>query len=233
MRLILLGVALAMAACSPQTPQAPEKAAPAAAPEAPPVKNTAPPGAYSLDKSHGSLNFRVNHMGLSRYTARFTRFDAKLQFDPANPAAMSVTATIDPRSMQTNYPDPKLDFDAELAGPSWLNAAKFPDITFQSIKVEVTGANTARVTGDLSLHGVTRPVTLETTFNGGLAPNAMDPAGARIGFSAHGTLKRSEFGLAYGIPAPGSSFGVGDEVEVIIEAEFTQPAAPPAPKPAQ
>ncbi|MDP3852840.1 YceI family protein [Phenylobacterium sp.] len=229
-----------VAACSPQPAQ---KAAPPARPEAaaaPAVVNTAPPGAYVLDRDHTSVTFRVNHLGLSRYTARFTKADGDLQFDPANPAAMSVSATIDPRSLETDYPDAaKLDFDGELAGPNWLDAAKFPQMTFKSTKVEVTGANTAKLTGDLTLHGVTRPVTLDATFNGGLAANAMDPKGSRIGFSARGGLKRSEFGVSYGVPAPGSNFGVGDDVEVIIETEFTQlpsaatiaPGALPVPKP--
>jgi polyisoprenoid-binding protein YceI len=232
--------ALSMAACSQQPAQDAGKADTATAPAAPVAKvpvNEAPPGAYKLDRDHASLTFRVNHMGLSRYTARFTDMSADLQFDPANPSAMTLSATVDPRSLETDFHGDKPDFDAELAGPSWLDAAKFPQITFKSTKVEVTGPATANVTGDLSLHGVTRPVTLKTTFNGGAKPNNMDPMGSRIGFSAEGSLKRSEFGVAYGIPAPGSNFGVGDEVEFFIEAEFTQPAATPAapaaPAPAQ
>ena len=94
----------------------------------------------------------------------------------------------------------------------------FTQITFRSTKVELTGERRARVTGDLTLNGVTKPVTLETTFNGGYPANAMD--GNRIGFSAHGVLKRSDFGITYGLPAPGTSMGVFDEVEVIIETEF-------------
>lgn len=224
--------ALSIAACSEQPAQkAPEAKAPeAAAPAVAEVKSTAPAGAYKLDKTHTSVTFRVNHLGMSRYTARFTRIDGALQFDPANPSAMSVEATIDPKSIETDYPDPKPDFDAELAGPNWLNAVKFPQITFKSTKVEPTGANTAKVTGDFTLHGVTKPITLDVTFNGGYASAAMDP-GARIGFSALGKIKRSEFGLAMGVPAPGSTFGVGDDVEIFIETEFSQPP-PVAAKPA-
>ena len=184
-----------------------------------------PAGVYKLDKSHASLIFKVSHLGLSNYTARFTRLDAELQIDPANPGAARVTATVDPRSLETDYPDAEPDFDAELSGPSWLDAAKFPQITFRSTAVEPRGPNTARIVGDLSLHGVTRPVTLEARFNGGYAGNAMDPVGSRIGFSATGRLNRSDFGVAYGIPAPGTTFGVGDPVEILIEAEFTRPKA--------
>ena len=86
--------------------------------------------------------------------------------------------------------------------------------------------DTLRVRGDLTLHGVTRPIVLEATFNGGYAGHPMDP-NARIGFSAQGTLKRSEFGRAQGIPAPGTTMGVSDEVNVVIEAEFTGPPLVP------
>ena len=101
--------------------------------------------------------------------------------------------------------------------------AKFPKILFRTSKVTPTGSKTARITGELDLHGVTHTVTLEATFNGGYASHPYDPLGSRIGFSAHGTLNRSEFGITQGIPAKGSSMGVSDKVEVIIEAEFTKP----------
>jgi len=201
-------------------------AAPGLAAAAPPAP-LPPAGEYSVDLSHASLNFRLSHLGLSRYTARFTRFEAKLAYDPAQPAAQSVTAVIDANSLQTNYPDPaKLNFDAQIER-QFLETAKYPQITFRSTKVQPTGAKTARVTGDLTLHGVTRPVVLEATYNGGYPPGGMDPSGARIGFSAHGTLRRSEFGISFGLPAPGSEMGVGDEIEVMIEAEFSRPAKAP------
>jgi polyisoprenoid-binding protein YceI len=181
----------------------------------------APAGDYRADMAHTSVNFRLSHLGLSHYTARFTRLSAVVHFDPAHPTAQSVTATIDADSLQTNYPEPaKLNFDAQVE-KEFLEAAKFPKITFKSTKVEVTGARTARVTGELTLHGVTRPVTLEATFNGGYKAGGMDPMGNRIGFSAHGAFKRSDFGIKFGLPAPGTSFGVGDEIEVAIEGEFT------------
>ncbi len=186
------------------------------------VKTEAPAGDYILDKAHASLIFRVNHLGMSHYTARFTGLDAQLHFDPANPVASRVTATVDPRSLETDYPNPEPDFDAELQGDKWLDAGKFPQITFTSASIEPIGPNAARIHGTLALHGLTQPVTIDATFNGGYAANPMDPAGARIGFSGHGTLKRSAFGIAYGIPPAGSTMGVGDDVEFIIEAEFTK-----------
>ena len=95
-------------------------------------------------------------------------------------------------------------------------------MSFHSKSVEVTGTNTFRIHGELTLHGVTKPVMLDATYNGGYAGHPMDPH-ARIGFSAHGVLKRSEFGISYGIPAPGTTMGVGDEVSIILELEFSGP----------
>jgi polyisoprenoid-binding protein YceI len=194
-----------------------------------PAATKVPAGSYTLDRNHASLIFRINHLGFSHYTARFTRFDARLEFDPAHPGASSVAATIDPSSIETDNPDPTLDFDHQLQNQDWLNTAEFPEMTFRSTGLELTGPNTARMTGELDLHGVTRPVTLAVTFNGGYASHPLDPFGARIGFSAHGSLRRSEFGIAEGLPPPGSDFGVGDEVEILIEAEFTRPSEAAAP----
>ena len=197
----------------------------AADPMPEPVTTPLPSGVYKLDPAHASLLFRADHLGMSHYTARFTRFAAELELDPADAGSARLTATVDPGSLETDNRDPAYDFDAILQGPEWLDAARFPQITFRSTKVEPTGPNTALVTGELGLHGVTAPVTLETTFNGGYASFALDPSGSRIGFSAKGTLMRSAFGIAFGIPAEGSTIGVGDAVEIIIEAEFTRPAS--------
>jgi len=182
-----------------------------------------PAGAYTIDLSHASLLFRVNHLGFSNYTARFKRFDAQLQFDPQNLASSRLSVTVDARSLETDFPDPaKLDFNAELLGEQWLNAAQFPEITWRSSSVAVTGANEMRASGDLTLRGVSKPVALDVTFNGGYAGHPMDPH-ARIGFSARGALNRSDFGISYGVPEPGSTMGVSDRVEIIIEAEFSGP----------
>jgi len=189
-----------------------------------PLAADVPAGEYVLDKSHASLLFRVSHMGFSGYTARFRRFDAKLAFDPKNLGASSVTATIDAKSIETDYPDPvQLDFNAQLQSEPWLDTAQFPEMTFRSTKVDASGPSHLRIDGELTLRGVTRPVVLEAKLNGGYAGFQMDPH-ARIGFSARGALKRSEFGISFGIPEPGSNMGVGDTVEIIIEAEFSGPA---------
>jgi polyisoprenoid-binding protein YceI len=179
-----------------------------------------PAGAYKLDKTHASLIFRVDHLGFSRYTSAFQTFDAELQIDPSAPASAKVSATIDASSLRLE--NPPAGFTETLLGPEWLDAAKYPQITFTSTSVEVNGDQTAKITGDLSLHGVTKPVVLEARFNGGYAGHPMDP-NARIGFSATGSFNRSDFGVSYGIPLPGTTMGVSDKVEVIIEAEFTGP----------
>ena len=199
-------------------------AAPFPAP-AKPVHTAAPnlpAGEYTLDKPHASLTFTVSHMGFSHYTARFTSFDAHMTLDPARPEKAQLTATIDPLSLELNAP-PK-DFHDELEGKDWLDAKLTPQWTFTSTKIVKTGAKTAKLTGDFTMHGVTKPVTFDVTFNGGYPGMAgMDPH-ARIGFSAHGMLKRSDFGVKAGIPAPGTNFGVSDAVTIAIEAEFTGPA---------
>jgi polyisoprenoid-binding protein YceI len=180
-----------------------------------------PAGTYQMDVGHTRLLFQVNHLGVSNYIALFTRMEGTLTFDPANPAAMTVTAKVDPASVETHYPDPAVDFNGTIAGPELLDAGQFPEVTFVSTDVVLTGEETADVTGDLTLHGVTLPVTLAVTYNGGYGVTDFDPAGARIGFSATGSLMRSAFGIGYGVPAPGTEFGVSDEVKIIIETEFT------------
>src|SRR5262245_36598998 len=127
--LIALCAAVALSACSRPAQQAatPPAATPAAEPALPATaswasKSDAPAGAYTVDPSHTSLVFRVSHLGFSNYTARFDKVDAALTFDPAHPEAMSVQATIDPRSL--GLPTPPKGFKETLIGPQWLDAAK-------------------------------------------------------------------------------------------------------------
>ncbi len=189
---------------------------PAMAPMAAP-----PAGAYKLDKSHASLILRASHMGFSTYTTRFSRFDADLTFDPRNLSASKVVTAIDASSFEMDAA-PQMCLDI-MKGPQMLDTAKFPHIVFKSDGIRVTGAKSMEISGNLTLHGITRPIVLVATYNGGYAgmPN-MDPK-ARVGFSAHGSFKRSDFGIAYGVPAPGTTLGVGDLIDFSIEAEFTGP----------
>jgi polyisoprenoid-binding protein YceI len=235
MRLILASVStLALVACgAPTAPastvEAPTEAVPAAAPTEAPATDVKYGKAttYQLDKTHASLTWRVKHMGLSNYTSRFTDFDATLQFDPDDASATSLTATINPASVETDYPGDYKAGHADSGFDSWnqeiaqsdkyFNAGAFPQITFKTTEVTKTGADTGTVTGDLAFLGVTKPVTLDVKYNG-VAQFPWAPEQDHIGFSATTTLTRSDFGLTAGVPY------IGDEVEVIIEAEFGEAA---------
>lgn len=179
-----------------------------------------PAGEYVLDKTHASLTWKVSHLGLSNYTARFTDFDATIQLDPKAPAKSTVTASINPTSIETDYPHPETkDFDKKLVeDKAWFNAGKFPKISFASTALESTGDNTGKMTGDLTFLGVTKPITLDVTFNKAMAKQPFSQLPA-LGFSATGTLKRSSWGMETYIP------NIGDEVKIIIEAEFSQKPA--------
>lgn len=223
---IIASLLLALYSCSPGEP-APAATAPeaapaeiAAAPAAPDVSKL-PAGAYKLDPSHATLVFKVNHLGFSNYTAQFRTFTADMTLDPAQPETAKLTANVELNSLA--IPAPPAGFIDELLSDTWLGASITPQMKFESTSITRTGPATADIVGDLTLKGATKPVTLHATFNGGYEGHPMDPA-ARIGFSAHGTLKRSDFGIDIGIPAPGSTMGVFDEVTIDIETEFTGPA---------
>ena len=183
----------------------------------------APKGTYKNDPFHSSLTFKIDHMGLSHYTARFTRFDATLDFDPAL-ASSSVTVNIDPTSVRTDYSgdfkaaqkdSPYKSFDEQIArGDKFLNADKFSTITFKSTKV-VQAGETLKVTGDLTFLGVTKPVTLLGSVVGSLEKHPFMGKGV-VGFSATGTVKRSDWGMI------GTQSFLGDDVTIIFEGEFDQ-----------
>jgi polyisoprenoid-binding protein YceI len=174
-----------------------------------------PSGVYTLDKSHASVTWKVSHLGLSNYTARFATMDSELNFDAAKPENSSVKATIDVSSIRTDYPaTPEKDFDKKLSeGTDWFNSKQFPTITFQSTKIERTGETTAKIHGDLTMLGVTKPMTLDAVFNGAyLKKPFADVPG--LGFSATGKINRSDWGFSTYVP------NIGDSIEIAIEAEF-------------
>lgn len=165
-----------------------------------------PAGTYALDKRHSSATVRALHMGFSNYTFRIDGLDGTLQFDPKNPAAIKVTATLDPTTVHTGLPD----FDEEI-GSAYFGGTP---ITFVSKSLVPHGANAGKLSGDLTLNGVTKPVALDVTFVGG-GPHAF--TGKRvIGFLAEGMIKRSDFGVA---PKLATSV-LADNVQVSISAEF-------------
>lgn len=183
-------------------------------------KVDAPSGAYKLDKSHATFFLGVDHLGFSNYRMSFSEWDVSLNLDVAKPETSSVLATIDVKSLQLQGA-PK-GFKEELLGPNWLNAGKHPYISFKSTKILRSGLTAARVIGDLTMNGITKPVTIKVRFNGAYTGHPMDPA-ARVGFSGEGVFRRSDFGIAAGIPKPGTKMGVGDDVNFSFEAELNGP----------
>jgi polyisoprenoid-binding protein YceI len=165
-------------------------------------------GPFVLDKSHAKIVFSTTHFGFSTYYGFFDDFDAKLDFDPRAPAKSALAVTINMKGVVTT--NPKLD--ANLKSDDFFDVAKFPTATFTSTKIELTGNASGKVTGDLSLHGVTKPVTLDVTFNGG-GNNPLKKAYV-LGFDARGTVKRSDFGIKSYVPM------VGDDVTLLISCEF-------------
>lgn len=216
-----LALLLSLCACAPKAQKAGENSAPAPEPPIVPIATEAPAGRYTLDKSHASLVFRVDHIGYSFYTGSFRRFDASLDFDPEAPEKMRVVAAIDLDSLE--IPAPPAGFLETLLGPDWLNAGAFPVAAFRSTSVALLAPDQARVAGDLTFNGRTAPIDMTIRFNGGYRGMAVYDPQARIGFSAQGALSRSAFGVAHGLPPEGSKMGVGDAVAFAIEAEFNGP----------
>jgi polyisoprenoid-binding protein YceI len=225
MRKIIVAAAFALGACTPPVEEAP-------APTVEAIAIEAPSGEYALDKTHASLTIRANHLGLSHYTLRFTDLDATLNFNAEDPAQSTLVASAATASIETDFVGPK-DFDAELQNSEWLDAANHPAITFRSTSIERTGPNSGRMSGDLTIKGQTHPAVFDIEYNQSYAQHPFGLPLSLIGFSARGTIRRSEFGVSTFLPAAGTAIGVGDEVEVIIEAEFTRPVeATPAANPA-
>lgn len=183
------------------------------APVAAPVN--VPAGEYVVDPAHVSLTWRIGHMGLSNYTARFTKIDATIMFDPKNVTNSTVSATIDPKSVRTDFPFPeKEDFDKVIA-EKFLRAGQYPEITFKSTQLVATGPDTGQLTGNLTFLGVTKPVTLDMKLNGALPEHPMTKKAA-LGFSAKGSFSRAEFGHT------DMQEFLGDRIDLHIEAEFNQ-----------
>lgn len=172
---------------------------------APPV--LAAPQSYSLDPAHTSVGFAISHLGFSQMQGRFNDISGSVSFDAAAPKDTGVKVTLKASSVDTNF----AKRDDHLRSPDFFNVKEFPEISFVSSAVEMTGEKTARLTGSLTLLGVSRPVTLDVVFN----RQGESPASKKetVGFSARGSLKRSEFGMKYGIP------NLGDTVELAIEVE--------------
>ncbi|HLZ84788.1 MAG TPA: YceI family protein [Caulobacteraceae bacterium] len=166
-------------------------------------------GTYNLEPIHAMVMFGVSHFGFSDYYGQFPGATGSLTLDAANPAASHLEVSIPVANVWTA--SDKLT--GELKSADWLDAAKYPAMTFKSTRVTVTGATTADVAGDLTIHGVTKPVVLKATFKRG----AVFPMNKKymIGFDATGHVKRSDFGVTKYV-----NFGLGDDVDLIISAPF-------------
>jgi hypothetical protein len=162
---------------------------------------------YKIDPNHTSVTWSANHFGFSNPSGKFSDIDGSITFDEKNPKKSEVSVTIKIASLNTNLPK----FDQHLKSKDFFDAEAFPTATFVSKKVTVTGKNQAKVAGDFTLKGITKPVVLNVKFNK-LGANPLSQK-QTVGFSATAKIKRSEFGVNYALP------NIADEVKLVIEAE--------------
>ena len=167
-----------------------------------------PAGTYKVESHHTLAAFSINHMGFNDFFGVIPSATGTLTLDPANPAADALDISLPVAAISTT----NSVLDGELKDPTWLDAAKYPEIHFTATKVTQTGAHTAHIDGNLTLHGVTRPIALEATF-GGAGVNPLSKA-FTIGFGATGVIKRSDFGVTKYVPL------ISDEVKLTITAAF-------------
>lgn len=165
-------------------------------------------GVYSVDPNHTQAVFQLSHMGFSNYTGTFSGASGELTLDPKTAGASSLKVSIPVKSVMTT----SIKLDEELKGAQWLDADRFPNLTFVSTKVTPEGEGKAKVTGDLTIHGVTKPTTLEVTFVGA----GTNPLSKRytVGFDAKGDIKRSDFGVKTYVPL------IGDKLHLSIAGAF-------------
>ncbi|MGP0061409.1 MAG: YceI family protein [Beijerinckiaceae bacterium] len=165
---------------------------------------------YKLDPTHTHVLFLVDHLGFSKMIGLFADTSGTLSFDPAHVESSKLAVVIKTSSLESQF-GPR---DADLKGADWFNVTEFPEMKFVGTKFTKIDEKTGTMTGDLTLLGVTKPVTLEVTFNkAGVRPTDKSDA---AGFSAHGSLKRSDFGLKTFLPY------IADQVDLIIETEATR-----------
>lgn len=205
---LALGACISIQASAPGASLAAEPSRPAEDPARAALLARQPSGLYEVEPTHTSVHWRISHSGLSSYTARFDRISGSIQLDAASPERSTADIRIEAASVNTGLPN----FDREIA-QQVLKAGEHPTITFRSTGLTATSGHTGKLTGDLTMGGVTRPVTLDVTFNTGrVSPFARVQ---NIGFSASGSLKRSEWGMTNWL-----AFGIGDQIDFNIEAEF-------------
>lgn len=177
----------------------------------------AAPLTYKIDPKHTQVTATWNHFGFSHPFANFGQVDGTITYDPQNVGASSVKVTLPLAGLDTTVPA----LDEHLRSADFFDAVKYPTITFASTKVEAAGDRKLRVTGDLTAHGVTRPVVLDVTINA-VGPHPVWKT-QMAGFDATTTLKRSEFGVDRYVPKDASSPGVADAVQIRITTEAAVP----------
>jgi len=172
---------------------------------------------WNIDPSHSAIGFSVRHMVVSKTRGRFTKWSGQIRFDPQDPAASSVEVTIDPASIDTA----DAQRDGHLRSADFFDVEKFPTASFRSTKVEAAGRDRYRIAGDLTVHGVTRPVVLDTTYEG----SGKDPwGGERAGFVASTSIDRKDFGLEWNKALETGGLLVGEKVELSLEIEAVKQA---------
>jgi polyisoprenoid-binding protein YceI len=173
---------------------------------------------WTIDTAHSAVNFSVRHMMFGKTRGQFNRWQGQLKFVPEDLARSSVEVSIDAASIVTGDEQR----DNHLRSADFLDVSKFPALTFRSTLVEGLGKGNLRISGDLTIHGVTRPVVLEAEYGG----RVKDPWGNdRAGFSARTTIDRNDFGLKWNVALEAGGIVVGNKVEIEIEVEAVQAAA--------
>jgi polyisoprenoid-binding protein YceI len=174
--------------------------------------------AYQIDSSHTGAHFKVRHMMISNVKGEFSKVTGAAEFDPANPGASHIEASIDTASINTR----DAQRDGHLRSADFLDVEKYPEITFRSTKIVPSGTDSYDVTGELTIRGVAREVKLVVDS---ITPEVKDPWGMlRVGGSAMTKIKRSDFGLTWNAALEGGGFMVGDDVEITIDVELMRKA---------
>ena len=167
-------------------------------------------GTYKVESYHTQISFSISHFGFTDYSGFFSGASGSLQLQPASLTASKLEVSVPVASVLTTVPQ----LDKELKGEQWFDTAKYPNATFTSTQVRATGKDTAEIDGDLTLHGVTKPVTLAAHLVGS-GVNPLDKS-FTVGFEATGVIKRSDFGVKQYVPL------VGDDVRLTIAGAFVQ-----------
>ncbi len=180
---------------------------------------------FKIDAEHSTVGFSIRHL-FSTVKGQFKTYDAIINYDAKSPEKSSVKATIDVKSIDTGTEKR----DEHLRSKDFFDVEHYPSMTFESTKVKMTGKNKAKITGKLSMHGVTKDVVLEASFNGA----GSDPWGNRkAGFSATTKLNRKDYGLTWNAPVEAGGVLVGDEVTINLDIEASSDAPVPAAEPAK